>query len=82
MRNIFEYGKENFVHEILYHKFAIPHEKTGFYLTFSFASFKMEFKPLSTRHATVSKQLSNANNIFKATTLTYSSFGEGIEKVQ
>ena len=42
----------------------------------------MQFNPLSIRHATVSKQISNTTNIFKATVFTYFSFSEGIEKVQ
>ena len=33
------------------------------------------------RHTTVSKQLWTVNKIFKATSLTYFSFSEGIEKV-
>ena len=41
----------------------------------------MELNPLTIRHAIVTKQSSNANNIFKATALTYSSFSEATEKV-
>ena len=49
-----------------------PMKKMGFIcLTFSFTSFKIEYNPLTIRHATVSKQLSTANNIFKVTASTF-----------
>ena len=41
----------------------------------------MEFNSLTIRNAIVSKQLSTANNIFKAASLSYFSFSEGTEKV-
>ena len=52
-KGIFEYSKENLVHEILYHKFAISQIKTGLHLTFSFTSFKMEFNALTIRHVAI-----------------------------
>ena len=60
---IFEYSKKDFADEIFYHKLSILHEETCNHLTFSFTSFKMEFKPFTIRHATVNKQLSTANNV-------------------
>ena len=54
---------------------------TVFYLTFSFTSFKMEFKPLPVSLAAVAKQFQIANNILKATALTCFSFNEGKEEV-
>lgn len=36
LSGLFEYGKENLVHEICCHIFEIPYEETGFQLTFSF----------------------------------------------
>ena len=52
---MFERGKENLVHEICYHKFRISHEETDLHLTFKLTLFKMEFSPLTIRHATLSK---------------------------
>ena len=34
-----ECGKENLKHDVRYYKFAILHEETGLYLTFSFTFF-------------------------------------------
>ena len=77
----FQEQKENSLREIRYHKLVISYKEAGHHLTFLFTLFKMEFNPLRTGCTTISKQLSTANNIFKATTLTSFSFSEGIEKV-
>lgn len=68
------------MHEIHYHKFTISNEESGLSLTSSFILFKIEFSLPSIRHATVCKQLSTANNIFKASSLAQFSFIERIEK--
>lgn len=49
---------------------------------FLFSSFKMKFKPFTIRHATISKQPSTVNNIFKATSLTNFRLSKGIETLQ
>lgn len=64
---IFNYSKENSVHQIYYHKFAISRKEIAFRLPFSFTSFKMKFNLFTTRHTTVSKQVSAANNILEKT---------------
>ena len=62
---VFEYSKENWVHEIRYHM-KISHEETGLPLTFSLTLLKVKFNPLTIRYTTITKkQLSIANNTFK-----------------
>lgn len=59
----------------------IPNEEADRYLIFSFTLFKMEFNPFTIGYTIISKQISTANNILKATVLISFSFSEGIEKV-
>ena len=69
------------VNEIRCLKFAILPEETGLHLTFSFHSIQKKINSLAIKHKAVSKQLATANNILKATALTYTSLNKGIEKV-
>lgn len=61
---IFEYSKENWVHEIRYHT-KISHEETDLPLTFSLTLFKVKFNSLTIRYTTVAK-----NNIQLRITLS------------
>lgn len=63
-RSIFEYGKENFVHEICYRQLAVSQKETGLYfLTFSSTSFKIEYKPFK-----LGNRQQQINNILKQLT--------------
>ena len=59
----------------------IPNEEADRHLIFSFTLFKMKFNPFTIGYTIISKQISTANNILKATVLISFSFSEGIEKV-
>ena len=52
----FEYGKENLVHEIRLHWFAISYEEFVLHLNLSFTSVEIGFNPLEIRHRPVLKQ--------------------------
>lgn len=58
----------------------IPNEEADRQLIFSFTLFKIEFNPFTIWYTIISKQISTANNILKATVLISFSFSEGIEK--
>ena len=69
------------MNENFYYKLLISHKETSLCLTLLFTSRKMEFNPLSVRHATVSKHLSTLSNISEATALTYFSFSDAMKKL-